>query len=551
MRNESDTPSTLYQLLVENSLGLMCIHDLDGVLLSVNPAVPASLGYPPRHGPGRNLGEFLAPEFRHLFDAYLRRIRRDKKESGLMRLQASDGSERIWMYRNALYAPEGADPVVLGHALDITDRVQAERALREAKAELRKANEELARRVEERTAELQEANRRLSVEIEQRTKMEEELLRRRNLESLGTLAGGIAHQFNNFLTVVQGNVALARMRPGVDRAVGDLLEEIAGACERTAFLASQLLTFAKGGAPVRRAVPMAGLVRDAVNLVRTGSPVSVHVDLAPDLWSADIDPGQIGQALHNIVLNAREAAPAGGMIEVTAANVTVPDGSGNPTSCVRIAVRDYGGGIAAEVLPRIFDPYFTTKPRSSGLGLTSAYSIVRKHGGLMSVTSQPGQGTLVTIDLPASQAEPAVPPEEPPAAGDHRWKLLVMDDEASIRRLLKSVLSARGHDVTCVSDGAEAIALYEAAKAAGRGYDAVLLDLTVKGGMGGVDAAARLKEMDPGARLIVSSGYSDSPVLSEFRKFGFDEILHKPWAPGQVAEAFRSVLARQGVHKRR
>jgi PAS domain S-box-containing protein len=549
MIHDSDTHSTLYKLLVENSLGLMCIHDLDGVLLSVNPAVAASLGYPADHGPGRNLREFLVPAVRHLFDDYLRRLRRDEKDSGLMRLQASDGSERIWMYRNTLYVAEGSAPLVLGHALDITDRVRVERALKDAKAELRKINDELARRVDERTAELQEANRRLRAEIEQRTQMEEELIRRRNLESLGALAGGIAHDFNNFLTVVQGNVALARMEPEAGQPVQDILDDIAAACERAAFLASQLLTFSKGGTPMRRVASVAKLVLDAVNLARAGAAVGISVDVAADLWSAEIDPGQIGQVLHNVLLNARQAMPMGGIIEVTAANVIVQDTVASPGQYVRIAIRDYGSGIPADVLPRIFDPYFTTKPGSTGLGLTGAYSIVQKHGGLISVESQRGHGTLVTIDLPASQASVAPPSPEARAGSGGPWKLLVMDDEEAIRKLLKGVLGALGHEVTCARDGAEAIVLYEDARASGRGYDAVLLDLTVKGGMGGIDAAARLKERDASAKLIVSSGYSDSPALSDFRKYGFEDMMPKPWTAAQVAEVFERVLTGQGARK--
>ncbi len=543
MMGESESPLAVYKLLVEHSLGLMCIHDLEGILISVNPAVDVSLSYPPDYGPGRNLREFLAPSVRHLFDDYLRRIRRNGEDSGLMRLQASDGSERVWMYRNVLYRVEGSAPVVLGHALDITGRVQAEVALKEAKAELRTLNQDLARRVHERTAELQEANRRLRAEIEHRARMEEELLRRRNLESLGVLAGGIAHDFNNFLTVVQGNVELARMAAEDPRTVRESLDDIAGACERAAFLASQLLTFSKGGSPVRRLVPVAAIVADAVNLARAGAAMAINAHISAGLWSAQIDPGQIGQVLHNVLLNAREAMPEGGLVELSAANVLAEDAAGNTGQYVRIAVRDYGSGIPADVLPRIFDPYFTTKPRGAGLGLTSAYSIVRKHGGIISVSSQPGQGTLVTIDLPASRAAVAPPPAEISSENRGPWRLLVMDDEGAIRKLLKSILTTLGHEVTCAADGAEAIALYESALSSGRRFDAVLLDLTVPGGMGGIDAAARLKEMDRSAKLIVSSGYSDSQVLSDFRQYGFDDMIAKPWRAAQVGAVFERVLA--------
>lgn len=540
----------VYRLLVENSLGLMCIHDLDGVILSVNPAVAASLGYPPDQGPGRNLRDFLVPAVRHLFDDYLRRVRRSEKDSGLMRLQASDGSERIWMYRNTLYVQEGSPPIILGHALDITERVGVERALKDARAELQKLNDELARRIEERTAELVEANRRLKAEIEERVRMEEELVRRRNLESLGVLAGGIAHGLNNFLTVVKGNTELARLQPESGGELHGLLDEITGACDRAGFLASQLLTFSKGGTPLRRAVSVARVVLDAVDLVRAGSAVGINVDIAPDLWFAEIDPSQIQQVLQNVLLNARQSMPTGGIIEVTASNVNVQNTAAGRGRYVRISIRDYGNGIPAEIVPRIFDPYFTTKLGATGLGLTSAYSIVQKHSGFISVESQPRRGTLVTIDLAACGASVPVSSSTTPSGRSVRWKLLVMDDEEGIRKLLRSVLTAFGHDVICAADGAEAIALYEAAQASGRGFDAVLLDLTVNGGMGGTDAAACLKEADASAKLIVSSGYSDSPVLSDFRKYGFDDMLPKPWTPAQIAEVFQRVLAGKDARKR-
>ncbi|HKE24517.1 MAG TPA: ATP-binding protein [Bryobacteraceae bacterium] len=544
MFRDSGTDERVYRLLVENSLGLMCIHDLDGILLSVNPAVSASLGYPPDQGPGQNLRDFLVPAVQHRFDDYLRRIRRNESDTGLMRLQASDGSERIWMYRNTLYRQEGAPDIVLGHALDITERVNIERALRDAKAELRKLNDDLSHRVEERTAELVEANRRLKAEGEERVRVEDELVRRRNLESLGVLAGGIAHDLNNFLTVVKGNAELAKVRPEADPELQGRLDEITAACDRAGFLASQLLTFSKGGSPVRRTVPLARLVLDAVELARAGSAVAINVNVAPDLWFAEIDSAQIQQVLQSVLLNARQAMPRGGIIEVTASNVHIQSTAAGGGRFVRVAIHDYGIGIPADIVPRVFDPYFTTKPGSTGLGLTSAYSIVQKHGGSISVESQPGRGTQVTVDLPACKVSVARQSSVGPSAGGVRWKLLVMDDEEGIRKLLKSVLTGFGHEVSCASDGAEAIALYEAAKASGRGFDAVLLDLTVNGGMGGTDAAARLKEMDAGAKLIVSSGYSDSPVLSEFRKYGFVDILPKPFTPAQIAEVFGRVLTR-------
>jgi signal transduction histidine kinase/ActR/RegA family two-component response regulator len=423
--------------------------------------------------------------------------------------------------------------------------------LRSANQETAALNQALEVRVQERTAELHQSAEQLRAEIAHREQAEEELLRARKLESLGVLAGGIAHDFNNFLTVVQGNIEVAKTQLKEQEAAQEFLDQAAGACRRAKFLSSQLLTFAKGGAPVRRVVSVAELVTDAVQLARTGSPVGIEVTIAEDLWSAKVDPGQIGQVLHNILLNARQAMPGGGTIEVQAENVGLQDTSGEGDRQVRISIRDYGRGISADVLRRIFDPYFTTKPGGAGLGLATAYAIVLKHGGHIAVESAPETGTVVTVDLPASLETPL--PETSTAApiqtGTER--LLVMDDEESLRILFKAVLSQLGYVVQTAGDGAEAVALYQAARAAGAGFDAVLLDLTVIGGMGGMEAAARLKQLDPSAKLIVSSGYSDAPVMSHFSDYGFDAVILKPWTVKEISDVLRGVLVENPVRETR
>jgi len=412
--------------------------------------------------------------------------------------------------------------------------------LRTANHQTAALNQALEARVQERTAELNQSTEQLRTEIAQRQQTEEELLRARKLESLGVLAGGIAHDFNNFLTVVQGNIEVAKM--AVDEPARGFLDQAASACQRAKFLSSQLLTFAKGGTPVRRVVSVAQLVMDAVHLARTGSPIGIDVEIAQGLWSAEVDPGQIGQVLHNILINAREAVTGGSNIEVRAENVVMPANHGGRESRVRISIRDYGHGIPDDVLRRIFDPYFTTKPGGSGLGLATAYAIVIKHGGHISAESTPGLGTVFTVDLPASLETPLseVSNSVPVQSGTER--LLVMDDDGALRILFKAVLSQLGYDVQTAGDGVEAIALYEAAKASGNGFDAVLLDLTVTGGMGGMEAAARLKELDPTLKLIVSSGYSDAPVMSHFSQYGFDAVILKPWTVKEMSEVLRRVL---------
>jgi signal transduction histidine kinase/CheY-like chemotaxis protein len=421
--------------------------------------------------------------------------------------------------------------------------------LRAANCETAALNQALELRVEERTAELHESTEQLRAEITQREQAEEELLRARKLESLGVLAGGIAHDFNNFLTVVQGNIEVAKVHLTPGEAAREYLDQAASACQRAKFLSSQLLTFAKGGAPVRRVASIAQLVTDAVLLARSGSSIAIELQLAESLLSAQVDSGQIGQVLHNILINAREAMSDGGTIEVRAENIALQNGSGEAAPHVRVSIRDHGHGISPEVLRRIFDPYFTTKPGGSGLGLATAYAIVVKHGGHLSVESTPGAGTVFTVDLPASLDAPLpqLPTTFPMQTGTER--LLVMDDDEALRDLSKAVLSTLGYDVQTAGDGAEAVDLYEKTKAAGKGFDAVLLDLTVTGGIGGLEAAAMLKQLDPSARLIVSSGYSDAPVMSRFAEYGFDAVILKPWTVREMSEVLRKVLVADPVRR--
>jgi len=542
----------LYQLLVENSLGLMCIHDLDGVLHFINPAAAQALGYKPEDGVvGRNLREFLAPTVRHQFDEYLQRIRSEPTSGGLMRVVAKDGSERLWYCRNIRYDGLKGEPLVLGHATDITERTRAERALKEAQTALQEAHDELATRVAERTAELQQANERLLAEMEQRKHAEEELLRGRKLESLGVLAGGIAHDFNNFLTIISGNIALAKMHLEPADSVCDILDQAELACKRATSLSYQLLTFGKGGAPVRKLAPLTGDIKDAVALARAGAQVTINLTIADDLLSAEIDSGQIGHALHNILLNARQAMPEGGIIDVRAENVEV-DGDSLPLRAgkyVMISIQDHGWGIAANLVPRIFDPYFTTKQSGSGLGLAMVHSIIAKHEGYIAVQSTLGVGTTFSVYLPACEA--AQPAEsvigQQLQAGSGR--ILVMDDEEALLIVLAQMLGRLGYEIECARSGDEAIELYQKAKDAGRRFDIVLLDLTIPGGMGGKEVADRLKEIDDSVILIVSSGYSNTPIMSEFRSYGFDDVLSKPWTPVQLSEVLRRYARPRGNHK--
>ena len=362
----------------------------------------------------------------------------------------------------------------------------------------------------------------------------EELLRASKLQSIGALAGGLAHDFNNMLTAVLGNLSLLRYRGNVSPDAMDHILEAERGATRAQELTRYLLTFSEGGAPIKESVPLEPLLRDTSAFVLRGSNVQCEIEFEPGLWELNADPNQLAQVISNVILNAMEATPGGGGIQVSAENVNsaphLPDGD-----YVAIEVRDFGVGIAADRLPRIFDPFFTTKNQARGLGLAAAYSIMQRHGGYIGVQSTLGVGTTVVVYFPASRSvTPAVPASVPPSAPvtenpAHKLRVLIMDDEEPIRRLMEMTLGMLKYDVVCTVDGDEFLARHAAEKAAGRPFDVAILDLTIPGGMGGKEAIRRLRERDPIVRAIVSSGYSTDPVMAQCTDYGFDAVLPKPY----------------------
>jgi CheY-like chemotaxis protein len=303
-----------------------------------------------------------------------------------------------------------------------------------------------------------------------------------------------------------------------------------------------LLTFGKGGAPIVRTTSVAQLLATSVDLARAGSQVRFDLAIPDDLWPAEIDVVQISQVFHNVLLNARQAVPEGGVVEVCAENMVMEGGVPfiSAGKYVRISIQDNGCGIPAEVLPKIFDPYFTTKENGSGLGLATAYSIVTKHHGHISADSIVGQGSTFHVHLPASEMSPVTQPTAMVRMGAGR--ILVMDDEEAIRTLLVLMMGQLGYEAECTSDGEEAVKLYLRARESGREFVAVLLDLTVPGRMGGKEAAAELRRIDPSAKLIVSSGYADAPILAEFQKYGFDDVIRKPYTLADLSDVLAGVI---------
>ncbi len=387
-------------------------------------------------------------------------------------------------------------------------------------------------------------------DLSDRKRIEEERLRASKLEYVGVLAGGIAHDFNNLLTAITGNVSLSRAMVEPESEIHEQLEEAEKACVRARDLTHQLLTFSRGGAPVKKAASIGDLVRESVSFALSGSGTRADFEIPPDLWPADVDEGQMSRVIQNLVLNAEQAMSQGGTVRVRCENVRL-DGEERgpavvlpPGKYVRISIQDHGVGIAPADLDRIFEPYFTTKRKGTGLGLAATYSIIRNHGGQIAVASALGRGTTFRVYLPASEGI-APPPKEaggrrPAPAGSGR--ILVVDDEDLVRNMAVRILEHAGYAVSSAPEGAGAVELYRSARASGRPFDLVITDLTIPGGMGGREAARRLLEIDPDARIIVSSGYSEDAAMADFKAHGFRGVVAKPYKMDDLLAAVEEAL---------
>jgi two-component system cell cycle sensor histidine kinase/response regulator CckA len=385
-------------------------------------------------------------------------------------------------------------------------------------------------------------------DITDRYRLEAEQLKAQKMEAIGTLAGGIAHDFNNLLQGVFGFLSLAKMDiDSRDEALG-ALEQAEKALVLSKQLAMQLLTFAKGGKPVKQPVSLERVIKDSTKFALSGSRCKWHVHFEEGLWLSEADQGQIGQVIQNIVLNANQAMPKGGRIEIIAKNVTLPDPglalNLPPGKYISIVISDNGPGIAAQHLSKIFDPYFTTKQMGSGLGLATSYSIIKNHDGVLEVTSEPGKGTCFSIYLPASElpVETKGPEPQPAVSEKTRGKILVMDDDELIRNVAGQMIRSFGHEVAFAEHGKEAVSKYRQAMEQGDPFDVVILDLTIRGGMGGYETIRELLEIDPKVKAVVSSGYSNDTVLSDFKTHGFVACLNKPYALKNLQEMLQGLL---------
>lgn len=370
------------------------------------------------------------------------------------------------------------------------------------------------------------------IDITEKRRAEEEVLRTNKLESVGLLAGGIAHDFNNILAAILGNITLAKLKIGNNPQIETYLSESAKACERAKELTFQLLTFAKGGEPIRESALLHDIIFDSANFSLHGSKVTGKFSISDDLRPAAIDKGQFSRVIHNIVINAVQSMPSGGQVKITAENIDLeknnyyelPQGS---YVCIRIC--DNGPGIAQEHIKKIFDPYFTTRENGSGLGLAIVFSIIKKHSGTIALESEIGKGSCFSIVLPSTTLDSVENKHVDSELDFKDKKILFMDDEPMIRAVADGIFSHLGCEVTTVEEGEIAIKEYIKAASIDMPYTVVIMDLTVPGKMGGVEAARNLKALYPDACIVVSSGYADDDVLAKFSDFGFSAVLRKPF----------------------
>jgi PAS domain S-box-containing protein len=464
----------------------------------------------------------LGPE--ELMTAYLSSIHPDDRpalekvlageespEGREFRIRLKDGSERWLWYEPSPPAPpgQGRPGELSGIIQDITERKRAEA---------------------------------------ERLAMEQHLQDAQRLESLGILAGGIAHDFNNLLGSVFGYIDLALLETMSAKA-RSRLESAMGSIDQARGLTQQLLTFAKGGAPSLKLDRLHPFIREAALFAMSGRTATYSEDVDPDLRCCEYDRSQIGQVVGNLVINALQAMPAGGKIRLAARNVVLAAGQvpGLPSGdFVAFSIADQGMGMPPEILAHAFDPFFTTKKAGSGLGLTIAYSIIKRHGGAIQVESEPGRGSRFTVYLPARDGKPEPEPPTAPALSKLGGDVLAMDDEEEIRGAIGEMLLALGCRPALARDGLEAIRLLKEALAEGRRFRAAILDLTVQGGMGGAETAPHLRALDPGLPLCVSSGYADDPAIPDPAGSGFDASLAKPYSLAELERTLRRICRPAG-----
>lgn len=383
-------------------------------------------------------------------------------------------------------------------------------------------------------------------DITERKKIDQELIKIDKLESLGLLAGGIAHDYNNILTIILGSASLAKMHAKNEDKLFDKLIKIEKAALQAKDLTKQLQTFSRGGNPLKEIVPIDKLLKEVTKLSLSGSKVQAQFLISDNLYYGNVDKGQISQVINNLIINAVQAMPQGGTIYVKAKNIVNDEVTGTPflreKNYIKICIEDEGTGILKRNLSKIFDPFFTTKQGGTGLGLATCYSIIKKHKGYITVDSIRGKGTVFYFYLPASIGKEIRRTKNTESIQKGTGNILVMDDKNSVLNVVGDMLSFLGYTATFATEGEKAITAYKAAKEKGEPFTAVILDLTIPGGMGGRETVKELLKVDPGAKVIVSSGYSEVHVISEFNYYGFKDMITKPYKLKELSDVIYRVI---------
>ncbi len=489
-----------FRSLIENSLDIISVLDNSGSIIFESPSVEI-LGYTPAELVGRNVFEFVHPDDRQAAqDAFSRALQWPGVSLSIeVRFRRRNGSWSVLEAAGKGIADDSRAVHVIINSRDVTER----------------------------------------------RRLESDVLKSQKLESLGVLAGGIAHDFNNLITGITANIELAKMHAKDRHELHAVLKKAEQASARAKDLTQQLLTFSVGGEPIKRVLMIGDVVKDAAEFASRGSSAVCIFSIPGELRPVEADEGQLRQAIHDIVINAVQSMPRGGVIDVACENVMIGEQENQalrPGDYVKVTIADQGMGIPREHFAKIFDPYFTTKQKGSGLGLATAYSIMKKHGGSIAVDSELDAGTTITLFLPSSRKEVMAPCNRNDGLVSGSGRILIMDDEEIIRDSAGMILRAAGYDVEVAREGREAIELYRKAHESGKPFDVVILDLTVPGGIGGKDAVKKLQEIDPAMKAIVSSGYSQDPIMANYRDFGFMGVIAKPYKMRDMSEIVKKVM---------
>ncbi|MHA1673787.1 MAG: PAS domain S-box protein [Promethearchaeota archaeon] len=489
------------EFIIQSASSAICTSNLNGIMTYANPAFLKSWGFDDLDEVlGRPFSEFwmVSDRMDEILDALLGE---GKTWDGETLAKRKDGSLFDVIVSTATVLDDNGNPIsLMSTSIDITERKLAEEMRTQAELKLKK------------------------------------------LESVGILAGGIAHDFNNLLTGVFGNIELAKTFLPTDHDAHQFLESAVHSMEVATNLTNQLLTFAKGGNPIKKTLSIGAVITDTAGFSIHGSNSRLESNIAPDLWFVEADKGQLSQVISNLVINAQQAMPTGGIITIDAKNIENSSGR-----YVQITVQDEGVGIAPKFLDKIFDPYFTTKQKGSGLGLAITHSIINQHNGTISVDSQLNKGSIFSVLLPAALPTEGELSEFPRDDNNNiamvkKGRILILDDEEMIRQVSAAMLAKLGYEVDSTVDGQEAIVKYKENFDSDTPFDLVIADLTIPGGMGGKEAAQEILKIDPQARIVVSSGYATDPIMANYKEYGFKGVATKPYSLATLQEVIQQIL---------